>query len=361
MKALSVIAEGFARWIDSVAGTVITVHGWLAPPRVIKLIEDEAGEFAIRTDQQASDASPTVECVRIAEGKIIGAVPAGMAENLAGSRIELVLRSDRFLFAPFELPGRAAEFLEGVVRAQIDRLTPWGAAEAAFGWSKPTQAGTDRFITTIAATALGRITPFIQALAGFGVQSISVFTSLPDAGTPAPIKVLESGTGGAADIGRIRQALRIMIVAAGVGAAAAVGSWAILGASLEAQQEELARQIASARVAASTSRDAPVGSIAAAHRVLEQFKHEAPSSVIVLDTLSRILPDHTYVTELRIEDHKLRLSGVTKDAPSLISLIEQSGRFTRATFSAPTTQSPSEPGERFHIEADIQPLIPPRS
>ena len=43
------------------------------------------------------------------------------------------------------------------------------------------------------------------------------------------------------------------------------------------------------------------------------------------------------------EDNKLRLSGVTKDAPSLISLIEQSGRFTRATFSAPTTQSPSEP------------------
>jgi len=81
----------------------------------------------------------------------------------------------------------------------------------------------------------------------------------------------------------------------------------------------------------------------------------------VLDALSQILPDHTYVTELRIEDNKLRLSGVTKDAPSLIALIEQSGRFTRATFSAPTTQSPSEPGERFHIEADIAPLVPPRS
>jgi general secretion pathway protein L len=202
----------------------------------------------------------------------------------------------------------------------------------------------------------------VRAIAGFGVQSISVFTSLPEAGVQAaPVKVFEGGAAGAADIGRIRQALKIMIVAAGIGAGSAVSTWAIIGVSLDARQEELARQIAGARAAVSSSRDAPVGSIAAAHRILEQFKHEAPSSVIVLDALSRILPDHTYVTELRIEDNKLRLTGVTKDAPSLIALIEQSGRFTRATFSAPTTQSPSEPGERFHIEADIQPLIPPRS
>ena len=116
-----------------------------------------------------------------------------MAQNVSGSRIELVLRADRFLFAPLELPGRAAEFLDGVARAQIDRLTPWGAAEAAFGWSKTTQAGTDRCITTIAATALGRITTDVKAMASLGAQSISVFTSLPEAGAGAPIKVFEGG------------------------------------------------------------------------------------------------------------------------------------------------------------------------
>ncbi len=52
MKALSVVADGFSRWIDSVAGTVITLQGWLAPPPVVKLIEGEAGEFTIQADQQ---------------------------------------------------------------------------------------------------------------------------------------------------------------------------------------------------------------------------------------------------------------------------------------------------------------------
>ena len=83
--------------------------------------------------------------------------------------------------------------------------------------------------------------------------------------------------------------------------------------------------------------------------------------MVVIEALSQILPDNTYLTELRIEADKLRLVGVTQDAPSLIRLIEQSAHFTRATFFAPTTRSPSDPGERFHIEAHIEPVFAPRS
>ena len=79
------------------------------------------------------------------------------------------------------------------------------------------------------------------------------------------------------------------------------------------------------------------------------------ASVLVLDALSQILPDNTYVTELHLAGNKLQIVGITRDAPSLIPLIEQSPHFTRATFYAPTTRSPSDPGERFHIEMKVEP------
>jgi general secretion pathway protein L len=81
----------------------------------------------------------------------------------------------------------------------------------------------------------------------------------------------------------------------------------------------------------------------------------------VVEALTDILPDHTYVTELHVEGNKLQIVGVTRDAPGLIRLIEQSPHFTQATFFAPTTRAPTDPGERFHIEARIEPVNTPRS
>ena len=53
----------------------------------------------------------------------------------------------------------------------------------------------------------------------------------------------------------------------------------------------------------------------------------------------------------------MQVVGVTRDAPSLIELIERSPNFAHATFFAPTTRTAGEQGERFHIEAHINPVF----
>jgi general secretion pathway protein L len=85
-----------------------------------------------------------------------------------------------------------------------------------------------------------------------------------------------------------------------------------------------------------------------------------PSSVIVIEALSQLLPDDTYLTELRILGDKLQIVGVSSDPPGLIRLIEQSPHFSQATFFAPTTRAPSETRDHFNIEAHLEPVYAAR-
>jgi general secretion pathway protein L len=297
--------------------------------------------------------------VRIVNGRVGGTLPASLATALQRSRIELVLQPDRFLFRPLELPKRATEFLEGVVRAQIDRLTPWSANDAVFGWTPPNPQEKERILLTVVATARALITPYLQALAGLGAGSIVVSTIPQGLGaTAAPVQVLEHSAHSALDIRRVRGALAAVLVVMGLAALIAVVADQFAADALEAQRQDLSQRISERH--SSMRRDGLSGT-APAQTVLERRKRETPSSVMVIEALSQILPDHTYVTELRVEGDKLQVIGVTRDAPSLIRLIEQSPHFTRATFFAPTTRSSGDPGERFHIEARIKPVFSSRT
>jgi general secretion pathway protein L len=359
MSVLRQIGEEFSSWLDSVAATSVALFGKVVSRRGVQLVEERTGVFAL---QDRGHAAIPTERLTITDGQVVGELPANLATTLRGSRVELVLQPSRFLFRPLELPGRAAEFLEGVVRSQVDRLTPWTAADAVFGCTIPVPAGPERIVVTVAATARAMVMPLVQALASAGAASVALSTLPQNAGpTTVPIKVFDESARGAIDVRRVRRVLAAVLLIAILGTGAVVGAAAVLGARYAHAQDELVRQIAARRSAILGARDGTLDGATAAQRALERRKHETPLTVLVLETLSRILPDHTYVTELRIEGDKLRLIGLTKDAPSLIGILEQSAQFTRAMFFAPTTRAPNETGERFHIEARIEPMIGPRS
>src|SRR5205807_9856038 len=94
------------------------------------------------TVQPSGKAAAAPERIRILDGEVVAAGTGNAAAMLKTSRAELVLQPESFVFRPLELPRRATEFLEGIVRAQIDRLTPWSAENAAFGWSAPDEIPT---------------------------------------------------------------------------------------------------------------------------------------------------------------------------------------------------------------------------
>ena len=350
MNMLRQIGESFSRWIDSVAENVHSlIDRWCGVQRQVQLIEQEQDTFTLHALGPAKDASLPDQRIRIAQGAIAETLSADWLETFRGSRAELVLRPTRFMFRPLELPKRAAEFLDGIVRAQIDRLTPWTVGEAVYSWTPPIEAGNERIQLTVAATARAQVTPYVKALAALGATAIVVSTVPQEAASgAAPLKVFEQQSRGALEITRIRRILMLVLAAAAAMAVISIGVSSIAADSLDTEQQDLTRQISKRRAAMRQDGGN-------AQRMLERRKQTTAASVIILEALSKLLPDHTFVTELRVEGGKVQVTGLTRDAPSLIRLIEQSPHFERATFFAPTTQSPGEPGERFHIEARIKP------
>ena len=345
MSSLSSVRTILDAWTGTVAGSIVTGLERLVSPRLVRLVEDERGTFALETAKPEN----SLKEIAFEDGKFAA---ANLAQIVRGSRVEIVLRPARFLFRPLELPARAADFLDGIVRAQIDRLTPWSAGDAVFGCSAPVAQGSESITTLIAAAPRRLAIGYVEAVSGFHPSAIAIVTEAAEGGR---IKVFEQKSRGAIDPVRLSRTLQAVLAVATV--TAVVGSVAAgyLADSLSAQESELEQQI--------TQRRAAIRGIDGGERsplaLLERRKYETPASVIVLESLSRLLPDHTYVTEMHLVGNKVQIAGITRDAPSLIPLIEQSQHFTRATFYAPTTRSATDPGERFHIEAQVEPRNAP--
>jgi general secretion pathway protein L len=354
MSFLRQIADVFSRWMDSVAAAAVMILGWLVAPRVVRLAEQANGSFALQT---ADKSSFSFAPIRISNG--VANCSSEVAAALKGSQVELAMRPEQFFFRALELPRRASEFLDGIVRAQIDRITPWTANEAVVGWSQPSDVANDKISVTIAAAPRAQIIPLTQAIGGLGVKSIFVSTTLPNAnGGKAAIRVFEQSAAGALELRQIRRLLLAGLVSLGLLAGLALACDAIVGGELQSRQDDVSRRIAERRGIIRAGNDAVANSALAQ---LARRKNQTPANVIVLEALSNALPDNTYVSELRIEGDKVQVIGITSDAPSLIRLIEQSPHFSRATFFAPTTRAPSDPGDRFHIEARIKPVFSPPS
>lgn len=349
MTFLRQIGEAYAGWMDGVAAAATALLGRLTAPPKVRLIEQAAGVFALQPARGGAQAMP----LTIANG--IAACSPEAAAKVSGSRVELALRPDRFFFRPLEAPKRAAEFLDGVVRAQIDRITPWSVSEAAFGWSAPVEIANERIAVTVAAAPRAQLVPLTQALDALGAKSVAVSTALPD---QTPITVFDESAADAAEARSVRRKLSAALLALALLAGSALAADIVVGNRLRDRQNDIAQRIAERRGLLRAGADAAANSALAQ---LERRKNASPASVIVLEALSNALPDNTYVTELRVEGTKVQVVGFTSDAPSLIRLIERSPHFSRATFFAPTTRAPSDPGDRFHIEAQIKPVFSPPS
>jgi general secretion pathway protein L len=352
LRRMAVLLSG---WMDDVSHAVISIGGVARRVRKFQVVEREDFTFNVEPTRGRSARRAVGAPLRFVDGRIAEDSSAGVGSRLAGGQIELILARRRFVFRSLELPQQAADFLDAIVRSQIDRLTPWNPSQAVFGCGAPTETSNGRIGVVVAATARSSVMAFIVALETLKPNSIIVSAASDDPDGEARTIVYSQQTHRELSMRRMRRFLIAAPAAAGITAVAAFATWIFVGADLEASRARVSQQMAERRVALLSGRPGVFEETAAK---LAQKKRESAATVIVLESLSQALPDDTYLTELRVADGKLEISGVTREAASLIQIIEQTDQFKNATFFAPTTRAPLEVGEQFHIEAQIVPYFP---
>jgi general secretion pathway protein L len=78
-------------------------------------------------------------------------------------------------------------------------------------------------------------------------------------------------------------------------------------------------------------------------------------AIELLDEITRLVPDHTWVLKFGFRGERLTLSGYSAKPSSLIGLFEESAMLTGVRFSSPVTMDQKIGLERFNLEATVIP------
>ena len=247
MSAAASFLTHLSLWMDDIAAGLIRLGAMMRRGRRIELIEQADGAF-LTADWRKGAAFPVDEPpLRVDQGRFVDPISERMRTLLARSRIDVVLAPSRFVFRTLELPRGASQFLEGVVRSQIDRLTPWSVSDAVFGWSAPVEAGPDQIAVTVAATASALVVPIAHALDAVRVSHIRMSTR--GEGSAPEIPVFAQQSDGADSARRLRHGIIIGFGLSGLAFALTLCVWVILGGAYETRLTELQNRIAERRAA----------------------------------------------------------------------------------------------------------------
>jgi general secretion pathway protein L len=86
---------------------------------------------------------------------------------------------------------------------------------------------------------------------------------------------------------------------------------------------------------------------------LVKKRKERPTVIQVLDELTRLLPDSTWLSRLEVGKMRAKIRGESFNASDLATLIENSALFNDASFDSPVTRNPNTDRERFVISATV--------
>lgn len=263
---------------------------------------------------------------------------------------QLIVRvpADHALLRILPLPLAAEKNLRQVMGFEMDRLTPFAAAQVYYDAIMLERQVEQRRLR-VELTALPRI-EVEPVLAQLRQQGLLLDVLDVAGGRPGlNLLPLEQRPRRGVWAKRLRRTVIALVVLL-VAVAALLPLWQqrLLAIEMTAR----INQIQKAANQALTLRD-QLDRALEASRILSHKKQTLPPQVELLRELTLILPNDTWLERLQIKGDSLQIIGQSAKASALIRLIEASPLLSSATFMSPVTTDPRTNKERFVVGARI--------
>ncbi len=363
LDAAMTIGEQFGRfwrwWTGELRALVPrSILNWTSRMRVVPLVVAEDHGFGIHR----FDGMTWQRVGKVGPGTAEEAAPKlGVALRRLGiAKFAVGLLPGQYLAKTVSVPLAAEANLRTALRYELDRHTPFKPEDVGFDCcilsrdEKSRELGV-RLVTAPKVT----IANAVAAVAGTGLLVVSVVPAFPDRGS-LPINLLPHDESANGNLDLVKRW-------APWGFLAALGALAIMipigqkrAQVIELQpQVNIAGQQAQVSDALHQQLDRALGE----YNFLLQKRYATPTSLQLLNEVTRILPDDTWVQSFELrgtaKGREIQLQGETGVAGKLIELFEQSPLLTGASFKSPLTQAAGSQASRFHIAIDVREAQPP--
>ncbi|MEO0820411.1 MAG: PilN domain-containing protein [Pseudomonadota bacterium] len=244
------------------------------------------------------------------------------------------------------LPAAVREDLEGALRFEVERLTPFRADEVFFtARILEERSGAGQLEIEMVFVPRRVVEPLRAALGEAGLAAGRI--DLVDAeGALAGLDLMPAAL-------RPRPARGRAYTAAAMAAAMLLALLWSGAALLERSRAvaDLREAVTQARRMAVAAEDARVASSGGDAASLAAFreKRDRPLAIEVLARLTEAVPDGTWIETLSLAGRELELSGVSDDAAGLIARLERDPGFEGAAFRAPITRIAESGRKRFAL------------
>lgn len=268
--------------------------------------------------------------------------------ELAEAELCLRLLPEQCLVRTLKLPAAAGENLRQVMAFEMDRLTPFKADQVYYAARILERLPDTRQIRVeLSLTPRAKLDPWLDELAAAGWRPERVIAEGAHAGHDLLPEAFRRPRSRLPQLVNIASAALFALLLL---ATLALPAW--LNHNLEQQLRQDMRQVS--KVAKEVEQiKAEAEKLAHENGFLQRKKSEEPATVEMLEELSRLIPDQTWLNGLQYRDRKVIIQGQSPAASSLIAQLEASPYFKNTSFVSPVTKDVASGQERFQIASEV--------